>query len=94
MVRQWQELFYDNVYSHSLLPQPNFAALAAAHGVWSATVTRRDELESALREAALHPGPVVVDVQVPVEETVFPMVPAGSTPGDVRCVDAVNASLN
>jgi signal transduction histidine kinase len=35
----------------------------------------------------------VVDVRVPVEETVYPMVPAGSTPGDVRCVDAVDAAL-
>jgi acetolactate synthase-1/2/3 large subunit len=93
MVRQWQELFYDNVYSHSLLPQPNFEALARAHGLWATTVRRRDELESALREAALHPGPTVVDVQVPIEETVYPMVPAGSTPGDVLCVDAVDASL-
>ena len=47
----------------------------------------------ALREAALHPGPAVIDVQVPIEETVYPMVPAGSTPGDVLCVDAVDASL-
>jgi acetolactate synthase I/II/III large subunit len=93
MVRQWQELFYDNVYSQSLLPQPDFAALARAHGVWSTTVMRRGDLESALREAALHPGPVVVDVQVPVEETVYPMVAAGSTPGDVRCLDAVDSSL-
>ena len=93
MVRQWQELFYDNVYSHSLLPQPDFAALARAHGCWAATVDRRDQLESALREAALHPGPTVVDVRVPVEETVYPMVPSGCVPGDVRCVDAVDASL-
>ena len=93
MVRQWQELFYDNVYSHSLLPQPDFEALARAHGVWATTVRRRDQLENALREAALHPGPTVVDVRVPVEETVYPMVPAGSTPGDVRCVDPVDASL-
>ena len=93
MVRQWQELFYDHVYSHSLLPQPNFEALARAHGCWATTVHRRDELEGALREAALHPGPAVVDVHVPIEETVYPMVPAGSTPGDVRCVDAVDASL-
>ncbi len=93
MVRQWQELFYDNVYSQSLLPQPDFAALAKAHGVWSTTVTCRANLEHALREAALHPGPVVVDVQVPVEETVYPMVPAGSIPGEVRCVDAVDSSL-
>jgi len=93
MVRQWQELFYDNVYSHSLLPQPDFEALAKAHGIWATTVRRRDQLENALREAALHPGPTVVDVRVPVEETVYPMVPAGSTPGDVRCVDAVDASF-
>ena len=33
MVRQWQELFYDNVYSHSILPQPDFPKLAEAHGV-------------------------------------------------------------
>ncbi|MDQ3810170.1 MAG: thiamine pyrophosphate-dependent enzyme, partial [Chloroflexota bacterium] len=93
MVRQWQELFYDHVYSHSLLPQPDFARLAEAHGVWSATVRRRADLESALREAALHPGPVVVDVQVPVDETVYPMVPAGSVPGDVLCTDPVDGTL-
>ena len=93
MVRQWQELFYDNVYSHSLLPQPDFEALAKAHGCWATTVNRRAELETALREAALHPGPTVVDVRVPVEETVFPMVAAGAVPGDVRCVDPVDAAL-
>ncbi|MGI9146498.1 MAG: biosynthetic-type acetolactate synthase large subunit [Chloroflexota bacterium] len=92
MVRQWQELFYDHVYSHSILPQPNFEALAKAHGCWATTVLRRDELERALREAALHPGPAVVDVRVPIEETVYPMVPSGCVPGDVRCIDAVDAS--
>jgi acetolactate synthase-1/2/3 large subunit len=94
MVRQWQELFYDHVYSHSLMPQPDFEALAKAHGCWATTVRRRDQLESALREAALHPGPTVVDVRVPIEETVYPMVPAGSVPGDVRCVDAVDNGLS
>jgi acetolactate synthase-1/2/3 large subunit len=93
MVRQWQELFYDHVYSHSLLPQPDFEALANAHGVWATTVRRRDQLEQALREAALHPGPTVVDVRVPVEETVYPMVPAGAVPGDVLCIDSIDASL-
>jgi len=93
MVRQWQELFYDNVYSHSILSQPNFEALAKAHGCFATTVLRRDQLERALREAALHPGPAVVDVHVPIEETVYPMVASGSVPGDVRCIDAVDASL-
>jgi len=93
MVRQWQELFYDGVYSQSLLPQPDFAKLAEAHGCWATTVRRRADLEHALREAALHPGPAVVNVFVPVEETVYPMVPAGAVPGDVRCVDAVEPGL-
>ncbi|MCA1646115.1 MAG: acetolactate synthase large subunit, partial [Chloroflexi bacterium] len=93
MVRQWQELFYDHVYSQSLLPQPNFEALAKAHGCWATTVRRRDELETALREAALHPGPTVIDVRVPIEETVYPMVPSGAVPGDVRCVDGVDSKL-
>jgi acetolactate synthase I/II/III large subunit len=93
MVRQWQELFYDGIYSHSLLPQPDFAALARAHGCWSTTVNSRAELEAALRAAAAQPGPAVVDVRVPVEETVYPMVPAGSRPGDVLCVDQVDTRL-
>jgi acetolactate synthase-1/2/3 large subunit len=76
-----------------LLPQPDFAALARAHSCFALTVNRRDELEAALREAALHPGPAVVDVRVPVEETVYPMVPAGAIPGEVRCVDDVDTSL-
>ena len=90
MVRQWQEFFYDGIYSHSLLPQPDFAALAHAHGCWATAVTRRAELEDALRAAAAQPGPAIVDVRVPVEETVYPMVAAGTTPGDVLCVDEVD----
>jgi acetolactate synthase-1/2/3 large subunit len=93
MVRQWQELFYDNIYSHSILPQPDFAALAQAHGCWSTTVNTRGTLEDALREAALHPGPAVVDVRVPVEETVVPMVPAGASPGEIVCADSVDTAL-
>jgi acetolactate synthase-1/2/3 large subunit len=93
MVRQWQELFYDNVYSHSILPQPNFEALGKAHGVWSTTVTRRADLENALREAALHPGPALVDVHVPVEETVLPMIPAGASLDEMVCADTIDVSL-
>ncbi len=93
MVRQWQELFYDHVYSHSLLAQPDFEMLAKAHGVWSTTVRRRADLEQAMRDAALHPGPALVNVFVPVEESVLPMVPAGATPGDVLCADEVAAWL-
>jgi acetolactate synthase-1/2/3 large subunit len=85
MVRQWQELFYDGVYSQSLLPQPDFARLAESHGVAARLVERPEELESALRWARRTPGPVLLDFRVPLEETVLPMVPAGAANGELLC---------
>jgi acetolactate synthase-1/2/3 large subunit len=87
MVRQWQELFYDNVYSHSILPHPDFARLAEAHGVPGRTVTRREELAEAIRWARETPGPVLLEVRVKVEETVLPMVPAGAATGELLCIE-------
>jgi acetolactate synthase-1/2/3 large subunit len=87
MVRQWQELFYDNVYSHSILPHPDFARLAEAHGVPGRTVTRREELAEAIRWARSTPGPVLLEVRVKVEETVLPMVPAGACTGELICAE-------
>ena len=87
MVRQWQELFYDNVYSHSLLPQPDFARLAEAHGCAGRTVERREDLFEAIRWARETPGTVVLDVRVVVEETVLPMVPAGAASGELLCAE-------
>ncbi|MCC7371830.1 MAG: biosynthetic-type acetolactate synthase large subunit [Chloroflexi bacterium] len=86
MVRQWQELFYDNVYSHSVLPHPDFAKLAEAHGVPGRTVTRREELREALAWARTTPGPVLLEVRVQMEETVLPMVPAGAATGEMICL--------
>jgi len=87
MVRQWQELFYDNVYSHSMLPQPSFARLAETHGCAGRTVERHEELAEALAWARETPGPVVLDVCVVVEETVLPMVPAGAANGELICAE-------
>jgi acetolactate synthase-1/2/3 large subunit len=85
MVRQWQELFYDGVYSQSLLPHPDFARLAEAHGVPGRTVTRREDLLEALQWARSTPGPVLLEVKVKMEETVLPMVPAGAATGELIC---------
>jgi acetolactate synthase-1/2/3 large subunit len=85
MVRQWQELFYDGVYSQSLLPQPDFARLAESHGVAARLVECSEQVESALGWARQTPGPVVLDFHVPLEETVLPMVPAGAANGELLC---------
>ncbi len=80
MVRQWQQLFFDRVYSETdISVQPDFVKVAEAYGVKGMRVEKPSELKTALKEALQHRGPVVVDVHVDREENVFPMVPAGAS---------------
>ncbi|GIO13983.1 acetolactate synthase large subunit [Cohnella xylanilytica] len=80
MVRQWQELIYDNRYSHiDLAGSPDFVKLAEAYGVKGFRATNKEEARRAWEEALNHPGPAVVEFVVRKEENVYPMVPQGST---------------
>lgn len=81
MVRQWQELFYEQRYEATRLLNPDFVALAQAYGVsgWRATDTR--EAREAVAEARAHPGPALIEFEVAQEgeeANVYPMVPAGA----------------
>lgn len=87
MVRQWQELFYKKNYCSTCLhTNPDFVALARAYGAEGFLVEKPEELESTLRAAFTHPGPVVVDVRVEPEENVAPMVPAGAALAEMLLV--------
>lgn len=78
MVRQWQELFFEERFSHSLLPvQPDFVLLAAAYGIKGVRMDNPAEMKAALQEAMVHPGPVVIDARVPASENVYPMIAPG-----------------
>lgn len=79
MVRQWQEIFYNNRFSHVDLHecQPDFIKLAEAYGIKGILISKPQDLETKLAEALKHKGPVVVDVITEEEENVFPMVPPG-----------------
>jgi len=80
MVRQWQELFYDNRYSEiDLACSPDFVKLAEAYGVKGLRASTPEEAEAVWVEALACDGPVVVDFQVTPEENVYPMVAAGNT---------------
>ncbi len=80
MVRQWQELFYDNRYSQiDLTCSPDFVKLAEAYGVKGLRASTPDEAEAVWAEALAHDGPVVVDFRVAQEENVYPMVASGNT---------------
>ena len=85
MVRQWQELFWDNRYSQVDMGQfPDFVKLADAYG---ATGMRLDDKTHAGRrpasEAIATPGPVMVDVRVTREENVYPMIAPGQPARDM-----------
>ncbi|WP_068786738.1 biosynthetic-type acetolactate synthase large subunit [Paenibacillus phocaensis] len=80
MVRQWQELIYDNRYSHiNLEGSPDFVKLAEAYGVKGLRATNKEEARRVWQEALDTPGPVLVEFVVCKEENVYPMVPQGST---------------
>ncbi|WP_042345529.1 acetolactate synthase large subunit [Bacillus massiliigorillae] len=78
MVRQWQELFHNERYSHSLLTsQPSFVKLADAYGIKGFQASTSEEAEAALREALNTPEPVLIDMRVEAMENVYPMVAPG-----------------
>jgi acetolactate synthase-1/2/3 large subunit len=78
MIRQWQELFYNNRLSSAQLDTfPDPEKLAGAYGFKGRTVERPAELRSALEAAVREPGPYLLNVRVSPFENVYPMVPAG-----------------
>jgi len=78
MVRQWQELFYNSNYAATPITSPDFVKIADAHGLLGLRVTKREEIESAVRTAQAHPGTALIEFRVESEENVYPMVSAGS----------------
>jgi acetolactate synthase-1/2/3 large subunit len=78
MIRQWQELFYNNRLSECQLTSfPDVEKLAGAYGFKGRTVNSVAEMPSALKAAVDEPGPFLLNVTVSAFENVFPMVPAG-----------------
>jgi len=79
MVRQWQELFYNNRLSAvSLQGFPDAEKLAQAYGFPGRTVEDPKDLGGAVDDAVRHPGPYLLNVKVSSFECVYPMVPAGA----------------
>ena len=84
MVRQWQTLFYDHRYSHTVLNDAvDFVKISEGMGAKAIRVTKMEEVESALKEALSSDGPVVLDCWIDQDLSVFPMVPAGANIDDV-----------
>ena len=80
MVRQWQDFFYNKVYTATgYTRNPDFVKLAEAYGIPGIRVTDKNQVEESIRWASQEPGPVIIDFMVDPEENVYPMIPAGES---------------
>ncbi|WP_313892690.1 acetolactate synthase large subunit [Psychrobacillus sp.] len=78
MVRQWQETFYEERYSQSLISvQPDFVKLAAAYDLKGYKIETFEEAKTILKEALASDEPVLIDCRVVQKECVYPMIPPG-----------------
>ncbi|HXU81535.1 MAG TPA: biosynthetic-type acetolactate synthase large subunit [Polyangia bacterium] len=85
MIRQWQELFYDNRLSGADLEgNPDFVKLAQAYGAKGFRIRRAADVDKILKQAMdWNEGPCIVDAEVVKEDNVFPMIPAGAALRDM-----------
>jgi len=80
MVRQWQELFYDDRTSGvDLIGNPDFCKLAGAYGIPSVHIKRPADVTRMLKKAlAYNDGPFLIHAECVKTDNVFPMIPAGA----------------
>jgi acetolactate synthase-1/2/3 large subunit len=84
MVRQWQQLFYDNRYSFVELQNPDFITIARGFGIDGHTCSERENLSDSLDKMLDSKKAYLLEVIVEKEENVFPMVPAGTSVSEIR----------
>lgn len=83
MVRQWQEIFYEERYHATPMYNPDFCKLAEAFGIPSMRVTHRDQVAESVEFARSIDGPVLIEYVVEKEDMVYPMVAAGADLDDM-----------
>jgi acetolactate synthase-1/2/3 large subunit len=77
MVKQWQDLFYQERYSSTAMANPDFKRLAEAMNCKGLRCERKQDLPAVMKEFLEYDGPVVMEAVVEKDEHVYPMVPAG-----------------
>ena len=82
MVRQWQEMFFDNHLKEVPIPGPEFVELAGAYGIPAMRVAHQEDVMPALRKAQAHNGPYLLEFVVDHSVNLYPMVPPGGSLGD------------
>lgn len=80
MVRQWQQLFFNERYSESVLTDnPDFLVLASAFGIAGQHITRKDQVIDAIDTMMNHQGPYLLHISIDELENVWPLVPPNAS---------------
>jgi acetolactate synthase-1/2/3 large subunit len=80
MVRQWQELFFEENFSEiDLSDNPDFAEVAHAFGIEAFTIDHRSEVSGAIKRLLRTNGPILCHVRIDPRENVWPLVPPNSS---------------
>ena len=82
MVRQWQEMFFENHLKEVPIPGPEFVELAGAYSIPAMRVAHQEDVMPALRKAQAHDGPYLIEFVVDPSVNLYPMVPPGGSLGD------------
>ena len=92
MVHQWQSLFYNKRYSFTeLADNPDFVKLADAYGWRAHRVEKPEDVDAALNEMLASKEPYLLDVMIPRDQTVYPMVAPGAPIDDI--IGALDVTL-
>ena len=78
MVRQWQEMFFEERYSFTKMQNPDFVAIAKAYNIDGKNVSERSELDGAIADMLKDDKPYLLVVDVEMKGMVYPMMPAGA----------------
>ena len=84
MVRQWQELFFENRLSFTHMQNPDFIQIVKGYGIKAKKAVNKEQLEEYMREMILSKESYFLEVSVEKEENIFPMIPSGAGVSDVR----------
>jgi acetolactate synthase I/II/III large subunit len=83
MVRQWQEMFFDERYSFTEMQNPDFIAIAKAYRIDGTEVHQREELDAAIADMLKDDKPYLLVVNVEKKGMVYPMIPSGASVAEI-----------
>ncbi len=84
MVRQWQDLFFEQRFSYTEMDNPDFVKIVEGYGIKAKRVSKREELQDAIQEMIDFPGAFFLEVVVETESNVLPMIAPGAAVSEMR----------